>query len=403
MSSLDFLGIPSLRLLNQIGNSTKDWPKDIIVAAALHVFPDLVPFIRSFKSVDPSNIYLTGATYTWKTEIAKKLSRVGINIYDPNLKGENTFTCAQKILREVENAVKKGHSKFIIVEDGGYLVPLLHTEFRDLIPFCYGAIEQTTNGVNRDRGIPELGIHVTSIPDSKTKQELEPRYIARSVVRNLETDLRSLDKSIDICNIAIIGYGPIGKNIVNALRELSPSIKPGVYDNDDFRQMLAFYNGCETIWDKSEMMENYDVIIGATGSTKGPPIGVTEIDHARNQIVLLSASSKQVEIDLAYLKGTSKSLQETKIWTKYRRMNDNIVYVLFDGQPVDFQPDGPSPLPPDIVDQIYSLMLDSADQLIRSAPNIGMEPPTYDREKALSQRFLKIYNHPPIHRKRVNK
>lgn len=402
MSGSVFLDIPTLPLLDHIGDSTKDWPKGIIVAAALHVFPDLVPFLGSFKGVNPTNIYLTGATYTWKTEIADKLSNTGVNIYDPNLEGENTSSCVKKILLEIDKAVRKGNSKFLIVEDGGYLVPLLHKEFQNLVPFCYGAVEQTTNGINRDRGIPNLGIHVTSIPDSKTKQDLEPIYIARSVVRNLETDLRSLGKSIDLCKTAIIGYGPIGANVVNALRRLSPSIKPGVYDNDDYRQKLAFYNGCETIWDKSDMMENYDVIIGATGSTIGPPIGATEIDHAKNQIVLLSASSKQVEIDLAYLKETSVLLQDTKIWTKYRRRNDTIVYVLYDGQPVDFQPDGPSPLPPDIVDQIYSLMLDSADQLIKNTQNIGMRPPDYSREKDLSKMFLRIYN-PPSSSQKVNK
>jgi len=229
----------------------------------------------------------------------------------------------------------------LIVEDGGYLVPLIHTAFRDDLASFAGAVEQTTKGVRQDEAVVPLGFPVLSVAGAKVKTQKESPEIARLVWTNAQRllwyqDLRGRP-------VLVVGYGSIGRNLAFHLR--SNGIKVRVFDKDERRRDQARNDGYDVGDDLPNLIGRQSdlIVIGTTGNTS---IGVNEILALGNNSVLVSASSDQREIAVADLRKLSDDgagelithpASEESCGHRYRILKTRSeITLLADGYPVNF-------------------------------------------------------------------
>ncbi|MCW3131437.1 MAG: 3-hydroxyacyl-CoA dehydrogenase NAD-binding domain-containing protein [Candidatus Methanospirare jalkutatii] len=333
--------------------------KDINFLIVLHFLKDLIVFLEACEKLglEPSKTHLFYKPYLYphREEIASHLKAKGYHVYPL----ENL----EKVLDTLNKQDVNG--KFIVIEDGGYIVPLLHKRFPKLLENTIGAVEQTTRGIRNDEQIGDLKIPVLNVAGSKIKNEIEPPHVADAVIRNLESLL--MGEKLRGSKAAVLGYGTIGREIAKRLN--SKGMKVTVYDLDELKRSRAR----EDEWVSEVVNESYNavknklLVIGCSGETS---IGREEILSLSHGTYLVSASSDQREIGLMELKALSSSKKTLrnengiKIGTSYTiRGQNKVIHLIADGFPINFWYS--ESMPNQVSDLILSLIYVSAIELVK--------------------------------------
>lgn len=363
-----------------------------LLAGALHVRPDLEPFIDALCTlgVDPEDILLTGPPYSFDEDTAARLEQKGLMVDRPRqdlpaLEAVNQ--AADRILAEVSTRLQETTRNFVILEDGGYFVPMLHSEHRMLIPRCSGAVEQTTNGIARTRSIESaagLEIPVASIPDTWMKKTLEPPYIADAAVRNIQIALNESGKTVDALAVGLIGFGDIGEKVASALRTQRAQVR--IADKSFVKSLAARIAGFETVNSVDQLVGSSNLLIGATGSVMDPPFSRKAFRAARSGTMFASVSSKQVEFDMKYLRDAAVEANHETFGVRYQ-LHGKDIFLLNNGHPVNFQSTFSLPLP--MVDLVYAMMVTSFHGVCTDAIDPGVHCIVDEEEIAKS--FLEKY------------
>jgi len=375
MPQMKMLGYLSDRKLREL----KDRPfHDYYVVMVLHFLRDLIPFFETLVKlgVDPQKCYLICKPYpyAYKSQVEGYLKRRGCNV---NI--ASSFNEMPKIIRlvlgQLQQRLVSEKRSFIVIEDGGYIVPILHLEFDELIPFCKGAVEQTTKGIRRDKEIRKkrvpIRVPILNVAECEFKKKYEPRFVGDAVVMNIRNMLP--DKNFEGQYALVIGFGTIGSKIAE---RLSAILRMKSYVVDPRPGALLEASGLQYIakaqQDPQGLIEESILVIGATGRKYA--IGKREISLLKHNAILVSASSDRDEIDvkeLELLAGDKGNMQEVfsmrdeqKIGTRYTlaRLNSRSVLLLADGYPVNFY--GSESVPNESFDPILTMLFISALELV---------------------------------------
>jgi len=345
-------------LANKLSAEFSDRPfKDINFLIVLHFLKDLIVFLEASEKLglEPSKTHLFYKPYLYphREEIASHLKAKGYHVYPL----ENL----EKVLDTLNKQDVNG--KFIVIEDGGYIVPLLHKRFPKLLENTIGAVEQTTRGIRNDEQIGNLKIPVLNVAGSKIKNEIEPPHVADAVIRNLESLLTG--ERLRGSKAAVLGYGTIGKEIAKRLRDKGMIVT--IYDSDPLKLTKAREEGFEAVNEPYNAVKNKLLIIGCSGETS---IGREEILSSSHGTYLVSASSDQREIGLIELdslssnKETLKNENGRKIGTSYTiRGQNKDIHLIADGFPINFWYS--ESMPNQVSDLILSLIYVSAIELVK--------------------------------------
>ncbi len=352
----------SMPLLTYLSNKIKNEPfegKTLLVL--LHFLTDLIPFMEACRKAGalPSDtiVFYKDYLYPKKEEIKETLKKNGCKVFP---------------IAEMDNALKELTSKepkpIIVIEDGGHIVPRLHTEeFTGLRDVTLGAVEQTTRGIRNDQQIKELLFSAISIPSSKLKDFFEPPHVARAVVNNLQKLLSDINFSSR--RVLVIGYGRIGEQIALFLRD-TLMMAISVYDSDATTLVKAQQQGYTTEENLVNSVKDKFLIVGATGETV---IGRREILAMDHNVYLVSASSEQWEFCIAELNALCSEKDNLvhngeKVGTRYEiRNTEKCIKLVADGYPINFWKS--ESMPNEVSDLIMSLLFVSA---IRTATNSSL-------------------------------
>jgi S-adenosylhomocysteine hydrolase len=356
--------------------------KDYFIIILLHFLRDLIPFVEALENfgAKPNKCYLICKPYpyAYRNQISDYLRNKGYNVKIAGSFNEMP-TLISEVLEEIQQKIKK--EKLIVIEDGGYVVPILHTKFRGLLKFCKGAVEQTTKGIRNDKNIEKIELPILNVAECEFKKRHEPKYVADAVVRNIRNMLP--DKHFD-GQIALVvgGGGTLGKAIREQLKN-SLNMRIYVAEKDPNALLDAQRDSNVAKVFKSEDIKHYIgecmLIIGVTGTQS---IGKTEISSLRNGAILASASSDRDEIDveeLELLAGGNKkdvlSRDGQKIGTLYtlERLDSRQILLLADGYPVNFYYS--ESVPNESFDPILTILFRSVLELARREipPGINLE------------------------------
>lgn len=339
----------------------------------LHFLKDIIPFIKCCErfGLDPKDTFIFYKEYLYphKDEIKAYLQKHNYNV--------SPLESLNEVLLKSRDDFNSDAKPIIILEDGGYLVPLLHSDFNDIGDLTIGAMEQTTKGINSDKLVKEFKFPIYSMAESKLKIQFEPPYVAKSVINNIHRLLPDFDFAG--MSALVIGCGHIGAQVANNLN-MFLKMNVEVYDKDATKSLGVRSECGFSVSKLPDAASEKALIIGATGNTS---LSRDDFLKMRHNTYLVSASSDQKEIGIAELEAMSSGKEDLlsygrKIGTRYiMRGNEKYINLLGDGYPINFWAD--ESMPNRVSDLIMSIILIS---LIDIAENHSQ------REKDISPKFV---------------
>ena len=124
--------------------------EDTSIIFVLHFLSDLPPFIEKFHDLGCaySDIYFLVKTYNYpnRDALQQLLNGKGCQVFFPPDGEYDTFLkCASQIIEKALEKYHKFKKRILIIEDGGYFVPLFHEDkLVSNATACIGAVEQST-------------------------------------------------------------------------------------------------------------------------------------------------------------------------------------------------------------------------------------------------------------------
>ena len=321
----------------------------------LHVLPDLIPFMQAFELIglNPSNsiIYFKRYPYSQKEQTLQYLKDSGYNI--------ETMENMNKSLPELLNAINR-KNKIFILEDGGYVGPLLHKLRIKNWDRILGAVEQTERGARMYEKIKNLHIPVAPVARSEIKNRQEPPHIGRTIVANIQNLLKNQNLAGKRC--LVIGYGRIGEAVCEAARGIGMNVS--VYDRDKGILAKAAQSSYNTNENLNQLLAEAQIIIGTTGNES---LGRENILSLKHGAVLVSGSSGQYEIGIDSLEILSRKKQTLSIGTEYiLEKESRKILLLGDGYPINFV--GVESIPDEAIDPVMAALFAATVAMVKETP-----------------------------------
>ena len=246
----------------------------------------------------------------------------------------------------------------IIIDDGGDLVHLMHTEFTDLIPQVIGGCEETTTGIHRLRIMDRAGtlrFPMIMVNDADCKHLFDNRYgTGQSVWDGImrTTNLIVAGKEVVVC-----GYGWCGKGV--AMRAHGLGARVIVTEVDPVRAIEAHMDGF-TVLTMDEAAKRGDIFVTVTGCDD--VISARHFPMMKDGAILSNAGHFDVEVNVAALREMAAEHYEARHNIEgYVLPNGKTLFVLAEGRLVNLASgDGH---PAEIMDMSFAVQAMSAKYL----------------------------------------
>lgn len=270
----------------------------------------------------------------------------------------------------------------IIIDDGGDLVHMMHTEFTDRIPDVIGGCEETTTGIHRLRAMDRAGtlrFPMIMVNDADCKHLFDNRYgTGQSVWDGI---MRTTNLVVAGKYVVVSGYGWCGKGV--ALRAKGLGAKVIVTEVNPVRALEAVMDGYE-VMPMAEAARIGDIFVSVTGCKD--IITLEHFNLMKDGAILSNAGHFNVEIDMEALERCADETYEARHnIDAYKLPNGRTIYVIAQGRLVNLAAaDGH---PAEIMDMSFAVQAMSAAYLARTKgtlqPGVVSVPAEIDHDIAL--------------------
>ncbi len=295
----------------------------------------------AIMSVTGSNVLST------QDDVAAALVEAGLRVFAVH--GESEEDYRRHIRMTLENGPQ------IIIDDGGDLVTMLHTELKHLADGVYGGCEETTTGVIRLRAMERDGIlsfPMVAVNDAKCKHLFDNRYgtgqsVWESIMHN--TNLIVAGKTV-----VVAGYGWCSRGI--AMRAAAFGARVIVTEIDPVKAIEARMDGYD-VMPMAQAAPLGDIFVTATGCEH--VIAGEHMLQMKPEAILANAGHFNVEIDMAWLEAHAvESYPSRENITGYRLENGRCIHVLAEGRLVNIAASNGHPA--EIMDMSFAVQALSA-------------------------------------------
>ena len=300
-----------LRMLEEEFSKTKPFAGKK-VALSVHLEAKTAYLCKVLKA-GGAEMYVTGSNpLSTQDDVAAALVKAGLNVFAwYNATEEEYEAHIRKVLEVGPN---------VIIDDGGDLVHMMHTEFVDLIPNVIGGCEETTTGIIRLEAMNkkgELKFPMVRVNNADCKHLFDNRYgTGQSVWDGIN---RTTNLIVAGKNVVVAGYGWCGKGV--AMRAKGLGAKVIVTEINPVRAIEAIMDGFE-VMPMNEAAKLGDFFVTVTGCDK--VIDAEDFAVMKDGAILCNAGHFDCEIDMAGLR---------KIAVETKEMRNNIIgYKLPTGQ-----------------------------------------------------------------------
>ncbi len=325
--------------------------KGLKVALSVHLEAKTA-YLCKVLAAGGAQMYVTGSNpLSTQDDVAAALVHDGLNV----------FAWYGATAEEYENHIRRvlEVGPNVIIDDGGDLVSLMHSEFRDLIPQVIGGCEETTTGILRLRTLDrekKLLFPMMLVNNADCKHLFDNRYGTGQSVWdgiNRTTNLIVAGKTV-----VVAGYGWCGKGV--AMRAKGLGAKVIVTEVNPIKAMEAVMDGFQ-IMKMSEAAEKGDFFVTVTGCKD-----VITREHflkMKDGAICCNAGHFDVEVDVAGLKAMAlEAAPARKNIMGYRLENGRKIYVIAEGRLVNLAAgDGH---PAEIMDMSFAIQALSARYLV---------------------------------------
>ena len=273
----------------------------------------------------------------------------------------------------------------IIIDDGGDLVHLMHTRYRDLIPGVIGGCEETTTGIHRLRAMAKEGtlcFPMVMVNEADCKHMFDNRCgTGQSVWDGIN---RTTNLIVAGKYVVVSGYGWCGKGV--SLRAKGLGAKVIVTETDPVRALEAVMDGYE-VMPMREAAKIGDLFVTVTGCS-----GVITPEHfetMKDGAILTNAGHFDVEVDMAGLEKLAVKKYDARHNIQgYVLPNGKTLFTIAEGRLVNLAAgDGH---PAEIMDMSFAVQALSAEYLAghRGELQPGVIPVPRELDEAVARRKL---------------
>jgi adenosylhomocysteinase len=256
----------------------------------------------------------------------------------------------------------------LIIDDGGDLVTILHSERRDLLSQVRGGAEETTTGILRLKALANEGkleFPMVAVNDAFCKYLFDNRYGTGQSVWdgiNRTTNLVVAGKTV-----VVVGYGWCGKGV--AMRAKGLGAKVIVTEIDAIKAIEAYMDGFE-VMPMSEAAKHGDYFVTVTGNRD--VIRKEHFEVMKDGAILSNAGHFDVEINKVELQALSKSKRVVrKDIEEFVMADGRKIYLLAEGRLVNLAAgDGH---PAEIMDMTFALQAVSLEYVNKNYQSIGKQ------------------------------
>jgi adenosylhomocysteinase len=249
--------------------------------------------------------------FSTQDHAAAAIAKVGIPVFA--WKGETEEEAIWCIRQTIEG--KKDWKANMLLDDGGDLTAMMHSDYKDLLKEIKGVSEETTTGIkalNKMEKDGSLMIPAINVNDSVTKSKFDNLYGCRE---SLVDGIRRATDVMMSGKVAIVaGFGDVGKGSAASLRQSGARVM--ITEADPICALQAAMEGYEVVL-MDEAIDKADIVVTATGN-----IDIVTADHMRNmkdRAILCNIGHFDNEIQVEALKNYK--------WTEVKPEVDEIELV----------------------------------------------------------------------------
>lgn len=268
----------------------------------------------------------------------------------------------------------------IVIDDGGDLLFMLHTDRRELLSHMRGGCEETTTGVMRLKAMHaqgELHIPVIAVNNARTKFLFDNRYgTGQSAWDGI---IRTTNLLIAGKRVVVAGYGWCGRGV--AMRADGLGAHVIVCEVDPVRALEAHMDGYE-VMSMNEAARIGDIFITATGDRD-----VITVEHMRlmkDGALLANAGHFNVEIDVDGLERVAESMREVRKNVREYVLDGKRIYVLAEGRLVNLAAADGHPV--EVMDMSFANQALCAHHLVHT----DLEPGVYDVPQHIDEHVARL-------------
>lgn len=359
----------------------KDKPfKGLKVALSVHLEAKTA-YLCKVLAAGGAEMYVTGSNpLSTQDDVAAALVHDGLEVFAWHGATDEEYH------NHISQVVKAGPN--IIIDDGGDLVNLIHSEYPELIDNVIGGCEETTTGIirliamNKDK---KLKFPMVLVNDAKCKHFFDNRYgTGQSVWDGIN---RTTNLIVAGKNVVVAGYGWCGKGVAMRAKGLGASVI--ITEIDPIKALEAVMDGFK-VMKMEEAAKVGDFFVTVTGCKD--VITEKSFVNMKDGAILCNAGHFDCEVDVAGLKKIAvESKKARNNIDGYKLKNGNWLYVIGEGRLVNLAAgDGH---PAEIMDMSFAIQALSAAYLVKNRDNIQdmiiNVPDEIDREVAM--RKLKFW------------
>lgn len=316
--------------------------KGLKVAISLHLEAKTA-YLAKVVQAGGAEVTITGSNpLSTQDDVCAALVEDGVTVfakYNPD-----PVEYKELMIRALENKPD------LIIDDGGDLVSILHSERKDLLVNVRGGAEETTTGILRLKAMDKEGqlkFPMVAVNDAYCKYLFDNRYGTGQSVWdgiNRTTNLVVAGKTV-----VVVGYGWCGKGVAMRAKGLGANVI--VTEIDAIKAVEAYMDGFH-VMPMIEAAKLGDFFVTVTGNRD--VIRGEHYDVMKDGAILSNAGHFDVEVNKPELAERSSSIRTVRRnIEEYQLKDGRKVYVLAEGRLVNLAAgDGH---PAEIMDMTFAL------------------------------------------------
>jgi adenosylhomocysteinase len=347
----------------------------VSVGACLHVTAETANLVRTLAAGGAQVALCASNPLSTQDEVAAALV-VNDELEVYARRGEDLDTYAAHV------AALVGGAPQVTLDDGADLAMVIHDGRPDLAAAMLGAIEETTAGLLRLRGLEESGrlqCPVIAVNEAHSERAFNDRYgTGQSAMDGI---MRATNILLAGRTLVVLGYGWAGRGVALRAKGLGASVI--VCEVDPLRALEARMAGYD-VTTAMDAAARGDVFVTVTGG-----LGALQADHfavMKDGALLANAGHFDVEIDLDALgaMATGGVRPVLPLVDQYDLGDGRRLNLLAQGRVVNLA--AAQGHPPDVMDMSFALQALAAELVVRRAGDLEAKvipvPPQLDREVA---------------------
>ena len=345
-----------LRMLEEEFSKTKPFAGKK-VALSVHLEAKTA-YLCKVLAAGGAEMYITGSNpLSTQDDVAAALVKAGLNVYAWH------GVTPEEYDKHIRSVLEIGPN--IIIDDGGDLVHMMHTEFTDLIPEVIGGCEETTTGIIRLEAMNkknELKFPMVRVNNADCKHLFDNRYgTGQSVWDGIN---RTTNLIVAGKNVVVAGYGWCGKGV--AMRAKGLGAKVIVTEVNPVKAIEAVMDGFE-VMPMREAAKLGDFFVTVTGCDK--VISIEDFKVMKDGAILTNAGHFDCEVDMAGLRAMAVEAKEMRNNIMgYKLPTGQTICVIAEGRLVNLAAgDGH---PAEIMDMSFAIQALSAKYLVEHATEL---------------------------------